>query len=101
MACIDQNDTYLTPGDIAHMLQVHSSAPVRWFRRGTLLADGSRLYLKHLRLPGGFRVKQEWLDTFLEALAKGKSNNSPTSAKPATSPHQAQVRSELQAAGLL
>ncbi len=28
------------------------------------------LYLKHIRLPGGFRVKQEWLDTFLEILAK-------------------------------
>jgi hypothetical protein len=37
-------------------------------RRGALLLDGSPLFLRYIALPGGYRVKQEWLDEFLDVL---------------------------------
>ncbi len=61
-------EVYLTPAQIGQRLNVHPSAPVRWMRRGKVLSDGTRRYLEYLALPGGYRVKPEWLDVFLEAL---------------------------------
>ena len=59
----------LAPVDIARSLQVSPSAPLRWLTRGVLLADGSRLKLRSIRLPGSYRVRPEWLDAFLQAVA--------------------------------
>ncbi len=77
-----QHAPYISPSDIARVLQVHPSAPVRWMRRGAVLSDGSRVRLQHLRLPGGFRTTQEWLDSFLRAVADGRSSSPEDSAKP-------------------
>jgi hypothetical protein len=59
---------YLAPADIAQTHGIHPSAVVRWMRRGAILSNGSRLYLRFVRLPGGYRIKPEWLDEFLAAL---------------------------------
>jgi hypothetical protein len=67
-----ETEKYISPNDIAQILQVHHSAPVRWMKCGTLLCNGSRVYLKHLRLPGGFRTTQTWLDEFLRVVADDK-----------------------------
>jgi hypothetical protein len=66
------SEVYKSPSVVAHPLQVHPSAVIRWMRNGTVLADGSRVYLKHIRLPGGFRTTQTWLDDFLQAVADGR-----------------------------
>ena len=35
-------EKYISPSDVARILNVHPSAPVRSARRGTILSDGSR-----------------------------------------------------------
>ena len=91
-----QHAPYISPSDIARVLQIHPSAPVRWMRHGTLLADGSRVRLQHLRLPGGFRTTQEWLDVFLRAVADGRSAKPDETAKPSPkAPRVAMMRAGL------
>jgi hypothetical protein len=95
-------EKYISPSDIAHTLQIHPSAPVRWMRRGTVLADGSRVCLKHLRLPGGFRTTQSWLDAFLQAVADDKAGKPvamPETPKPARSERIDRMHVALAAAG--
>jgi hypothetical protein len=95
-------EKYISPGDIAQILQVHPSAPVRWMRRGAVLADGSRVCLKHLRLPGGFRTTQSWLDAFLERIASdraGKSEPPAEASKPVRSARIERMNAGLARAG--
>ena len=63
------SERLLAPTEIARQLQVSPSAIHRWLTRGVLLADGSRLKLRSIRLPGSYRVRPEWLDAFLQAVA--------------------------------
>ncbi len=79
MATAEATETFLTPTNIARSLQLDPSAPVRWLRKGVLRPDGSRLRLQHICVPGGYRVKQEWLDAFLQALADDRAGK-PTEA---------------------
>jgi hypothetical protein len=65
-------EVYLTPTDIARKCQVDPSAPVRWMRKGLALRTGDRLTLRFVCTPGGYRVKSEWLDTFLAAIAEDR-----------------------------
>jgi hypothetical protein len=69
-------EVYLAPADIARTLGNHPSASVRWMRRGALLSDGRRLFLRFVRLPGGYRVKPEWLDEFLATLTADRQGES-------------------------
>ena len=46
----------------------HVSALVRWIKKGTSRRDGSRLHLRAIRTPGGWRVAEEWLQEFYDAL---------------------------------
>jgi hypothetical protein len=95
-------EKYISPGDIAQILQVHPSAPVRWMRRGTVLSDGSRVCLKHLRLPGGFRTTQSWLNSFLERIAIDRAEKTEPTAeasKPVRSAHVERMNAELARAG--
>jgi hypothetical protein len=91
---------YISPSDIAHSLQVHPSAPVRWMTRGSLLTGGSRVFLKSIRLPGGFRTTQEWLDEFLRVVADDKVPTPDESPKPATKPTPKSERVARMNAGL-
>jgi hypothetical protein len=59
---------WLTPSIIAYELTLHPSAPVRWIQQGILLTSGERLRLDATRSPGGWRVKREDLNRFLEAI---------------------------------
>ena len=60
--------TLLTPVVIARTHDCHPSAVVRWIQKGTPLSTGSRLRLAAIRTPGGWRVRREDLEQFLEAL---------------------------------
>ena len=68
MATAVTTETYLSPAEIARELNLHPSAPVRWCNRGAVLSDQTRIHLKHIRLPGGVRIKREDLDAFIAAL---------------------------------
>lgn len=72
-------EKYLTPADVANPLQMSPSGPARWMTRGVLLRDGSRLRLRHIRLPGGLRTLQSWVDEFLQAVAEDRAG---AAAKP-------------------
>jgi len=102
MATADTSELYRTPIEIARELRLDPSAPVRWLKKGVLMSDGSRLRLRHLCVPGGYRVKQEWLDEFFQAIAddragRGKLNRTP----PVKSARVLKMDAELKAAGLL
>jgi hypothetical protein len=95
-------ETYLTPAYIARTLGNHPSAAVRWMRRGALLSDGSRLFLRYVALPGGYRVKQEWLDEFLETLTADRSRAGKPEGTAKAAPMSkrvAKMRAELAEAG--
>jgi hypothetical protein len=96
-------ESYLAPADISRILGNHPSAPVRWMRRGTVLSDGTRLFLRFVRLPGGYRVKPEWLDEFLAALTadRHRGTDAPGDlAKPTPkAAHVASMRAGLAANG--
>jgi hypothetical protein len=51
---------------------VSPSAATRWIVSGAALRDGTRLKLKAIRLPGGFRTTRQWLDEFIEALTRDR-----------------------------
>ncbi len=102
MATTDTSEIYFTCANIAQKLQLDPSAPVRWMRRGVLLADGSRLVLQHVCTPGGYRVKPEWLDAFLKRIADDRAGK--PDAAPKTSPNSPRVaamRAGLEAVGLV
>jgi hypothetical protein len=87
-------EKYLSPADIARTLGNHPSAAVRWMRRGVLLAAGSRLFLRYVALPGGYRVKQEWLDEFLESLTLDRQRGDERTDGPALIPKRHSDRVE-------
>jgi hypothetical protein len=66
---------YLAPADIARELDRHPSAVVRWMRQGAILSDGTRLFLRFVRLPGGYRVRPEWLNEFLSGLTADRKHH--------------------------
>src|SRR4051812_45513222 len=57
-----------TVSEIAHELGCHPSAPVRWIQRGAVLSTGERVKLRAIATPGGWRIRREDLDAFLEVL---------------------------------
>jgi hypothetical protein len=50
----------------------HASTLVRWITKGTRLRDGSRLRLRALRTPGGWRVAEDSLYEFYDALTRDR-----------------------------
>ena len=103
MATASTLETYLTPADIAKNLGVHPSTPVRWCNRGVVLSDQTCVRLKHLRLPGGIRVKPEDLDAFLAAITEDRTNSPATRDVPmssrTSSKRVAKLNAELAQAG--
>ncbi len=55
-------------------------------RRGVLLSDNTRRILQHVCTPGGYRVKPEWLDAFLECIAADRAGKPEAAKQPAKSP---------------
>jgi hypothetical protein len=93
--------TLLTPVTIARIHDCHPSAVVRWIQRGTPLSTGSRLRLAAVRTPGGWRVRREDLEQFLEALTADRLRPGETGS-PKAAPKSARVRrmkAALQSAG--
>ncbi len=59
---------YLSPDQIAVLLAVHHNTVIRWLRDGVSLSVGGRLRPPSIRTPGGWRVREDHLFEFLEAV---------------------------------
>jgi hypothetical protein len=105
MVGIDQKtDAYLSPGDIAQLLQVHPSAPVRWCRKGVVLSDDTKLYPEFVCTPGGYRIKRSALDAFLEAIKADRAGTPDETPAPKPAPKSERVaamNARLSAAGMI
>ncbi len=51
---------------------VHPATLTRWILEGCALSDGSRLKLRAVRFPAGWRVTDQWVDEFLEAITTSR-----------------------------
>jgi hypothetical protein len=94
--------TLLTPVVIARTHDCHPSAVVRWIQKGTPLSTGSRLRLAAVRTPGGWRVRREDLEQFLEALTADRLRPGTVEDTPKSTPKTervARMNAGLAAAG--
>jgi hypothetical protein len=67
---------YLSVSETARGQGVSPSAVTRWILTGAARRDGTRLKLKAIRLPGGFRTTQQWIDEFIEILTRDRTGAS-------------------------
>lgn len=67
---------YFSVSEAGRRKSVSPSAVTRWILTGAALRDGARLKLKAIRLPGGFRTSEQWLDEFVEALTRDRTGAS-------------------------
>ena len=67
---------YFSVSEAGRRQVVSPSAVTRWILAGAALRDGTRLKLKAIRLPGGFRTTQEWVDEFIETLTRDRTGAS-------------------------
>jgi hypothetical protein len=74
------DDPLISVSDAGRRLGVSSNAITRWIVDGAKLRDGSRLRLRAIRLPGGFRTTERWLDEFVEALTRDRTGSPVPSA---------------------
>jgi hypothetical protein len=56
---------------------VSTAAVTRWIVDGAKLRGGGRLKLRSIRLPGGFRTTEQWLNEFVAALTADRTNPMP------------------------
>jgi len=103
MATASTLETYLKPAEIARDLNIHPATPVRWCNRGVVLSDQTCIRLKHVRLPGGIRVKREDLDAFLTAITADRAKSPAVTDAPmssrTSSKRVAKLNAELAQAG--
>ncbi len=66
----------------------HPATLSRWILAGIGLKDGSRVKLRAVRFPAGWRTTDEWVDEFLEAITAARTEDKLTVGQ-----HGATVRS--------
>jgi hypothetical protein len=90
----------LTTSKVAHILGCSPQAVVRWIQKGSLLADGTRLYLEAVATPGGWRVRRSALDVYLGRLTADRTGKSAPESTPARqSAREQRLDDALAAAG--
>ena len=97
-AILSQPDlaTLLTPVVIAQIYNCHPSAVVRWIQKGTPISTGVRLWLAAVRTPGGWRIRREDLEQFLEALTADRGGKG---TLPSASARSARAATILESSG--
>jgi hypothetical protein len=63
----------------------HVSTLIRWATRGTRLRDGSRVRLRAVKTPGGWRSSAEWVTQFLDILTRDRLGADSDDAEPGAS----------------
>ncbi len=71
-----QHQEFLSVSAAARSQDVSPAAVTRWINNGAKLRDGSRCKLQAIRLPGGFRTTQQWVDEFIETLTRDRTGAS-------------------------
>ena len=89
MSAVETPARYLSPSQIALLLNVHDNTVNRWCRDGVVFSDGKRRRPKSLRTPGGWRVLEDDLFAWLEAVKADRSSE-PSDAPEAPRPARAQ-----------
>jgi hypothetical protein len=51
---------------------VHPATLTRWILEGSALSDGSRVKLRAVRFPAGWRTTDDWVNEFLEAITTNR-----------------------------
>jgi len=51
---------------------VHPATITRWILEGCPLADGSKVKLRAVRFPAGWRTTDEWVSEFLETITANR-----------------------------
>ncbi len=72
---------YLSPDQIALLISVHTNTVNRWLREGVRFSDGKRRRPEAIRTPGGWRVREDHLWDWLEAVKAdraGEPSDAPT-----------------------
>jgi hypothetical protein len=64
---IDVLKKFLTLVQIARLLNTHPSTPARWIKKGVRHSTGT-LFLRGIRKPGEWLVREDWLDEFLSRV---------------------------------
>jgi hypothetical protein len=59
----------------------HPATLTRWILQGIPLGDGSRVRLRAIRFPAGWRTTDEWVDDFLDALTAARTETNLTSGR--------------------
>jgi len=81
----------------AEIAGVSNSAISRWIIDAARLRDGSRLKLRAVRMPAGFRTSETWISEFVDALTRDRTG---ASVKSEAAEHSARrAASALQATG--
>lgn len=92
---------YITPAQIARRLPpnrgdkpVHVASVIRWITHGARALDGSRVKLRAVRLPGGWRSTWAWVEDFFSALTTAAEGDVPPPPEPPASRRRQHERAE-------
>ena len=80
---------YLSPDQIAVLIGVHTNTVNRWLRQGVLFSDGKRRRPEALRTPGGWRVREDDLFAWLDAV---KADRASLPSEPTTAPRTTRTK---------
>jgi hypothetical protein len=83
MSSVEAPARYLSPSQIAVLLNVHDNTVNRWCRDGVRFSDGRRRRPELIRTPGGWRIREDHLWQFLDAV-KADRTAEPSDAPEAT-----------------
>jgi hypothetical protein len=94
---------YLSPDQIAVLLAIHVNTVHRWLRDGVARSSGGRLRPESVRTPGGWRVREDHLWVFLDAVKADRTRpdteEAPEVPRPIRSQRAARLDEKLAAAG--
>jgi len=92
----ENSNDYLTPAQAARLCPVKISPEGvwRWMRKGVLARDGTRVFLRHIRIGRRVFTRKEWLDEHWAELAAAdqKAAGAASDAGPSSRPKRQRKR---------
>ncbi len=86
---LSQVPDYVTPSQIARRMPpnrgdrpVHIATVIRYVTTGVALSDGSRLKLRAVRFPGGWRSTWPWVQEFIDRLTADRTGGAEPHHRP-------------------
>ncbi len=94
---------YLSPDQIAVLIGVHTNTVNRWLREGVRFSDGKRRRPEAIRTPGGWRVREDHLWNWLDAVKADRASepsDAPDAPSSARGERITQMEARIAAVGL-